>query len=88
MAVRSLHEDMFENMFNLLLEKGLFFNSEQRRSETPFKYQCPRCLRRLLDFKVNEIGENHTTLMEYLEEILKFSPRVSHPFYLAKSGAG
>ena len=87
-SVRSLHEELFEQLFNLLLNKGIFFNSKERRLESPFNYQCPTCLEGRLNFKIQENGENQTVLLEYLEEILKYSPRVSHPYYLAKCGAG
>jgi len=86
--VRALHESLFQKVFNLLLHKGLFFNSNASRDESSYIFKTPEVLSQEIDFSLGRKRQNESTLLRYLEQILESSPHPSHPFYLSQPGAG
>jgi len=79
-----LHAKLFQEVFQLILDKALFFNGEQQRRESPFQFRNPDLLRTEINFALTKEGNSQETVLQALEKLIQFSPHLSHPFYLNK----
>lgn len=82
-----LHHQIYERVYGLILERGLFFNSETAREQPPYKFKTPEELRQEIDFTLGEKGVDDNKMMEYFEKLIEYSPHRSHPFFLSKDGS-
>ncbi|CAL8122326.1 unnamed protein product [Orchesella dallaii] len=82
------HFDLYERVYKLIQEKGLYFNSEIARQQPPYLFKTPEELRQEINFTLDENPVDQDTLFDYFEKIIKYSPHRSHPFYLGRDGTG
>ncbi len=82
------HYKLYERVYKLIKEKGLFYNSAEARKQPPYKFKTPEQLRQEVDFSLGEKGVDHDTLIDYFEKLIDYSPHRSHPFFLHKDGTG
>lgn len=87
-AFEPLHAQLFQNVFKLILEKGLFFNGEKERRESPYEFRSPEELKQEIDFTVMKSGNSPEDVLEILRKVIRFTPHLSHPFYLGKYTSG
>ncbi|CAG7734748.1 unnamed protein product [Allacma fusca] len=94
--VKSLHDETFRKIVDLLLQKGVFFNGTAERQEPPFKFLAPGDLQQGMNFKLesksllkpNDPNAGRKELLECIEFIIDHSPHPSHPFMVSKNSAG
>ncbi|CAG7828912.1 unnamed protein product [Allacma fusca] len=94
--VKSLHDETFRKIVDLLLEKGVFFNSTAERQKPPFKFLAPGDLQKGMNFKLerksllepNDPNAGRQELLECIEFLIDYSPHPSHPFMVSKNSAG
>ncbi|CAG7786760.1 unnamed protein product [Allacma fusca] len=94
--VKSLHEESFRKIADLLLQKGVFFNSTAERKKPPFQFLVPEDLQKKMNFKLkhgsllqpNDPNAGRKELLEYVEFLIDYSPHPSHPYMVSKNSAG
>jgi len=87
-AFKPMHGKLFRDIFNLILGSGVFFNNDEERRKTPYNFKTPEQLSSMIDFRVGKRGVDQSTLLGYMKKVIAYSPHLSHPFHLAKNGAG
>ena len=95
-AIRERHEELFTRIVDLLLKKGLFFNSEDARKEAPFRFETLEDLQALMDLSLGSTSmlspddprAGIDEIMGIMEFLIDYSPHASHPFMVSKNFAG
>jgi len=78
-----LHGKLFKMVFKLILDKGLFFNGDRQRHESPFQYRNPEQRQQEINFTLQRFETSQESVYDLLEKVIRFSPHLSHPFYLS-----
>ncbi|CAG7723111.1 unnamed protein product [Allacma fusca] len=87
-SVPALHDKLYREIINILLDEGVFFNNDSSRSQPPFKFRTPEEIKSLIDLSLPEERVDEAALIEIVKKVIQYSPHVSHPFKVDRHGAG
>ncbi|CAG7731202.1 unnamed protein product [Allacma fusca] len=87
-SVSVLHDKLYREIINILLDEGVFFNNDSSRSQPPFKFRTPEEIKSIIDLSLPDKRVDETTLIDIVKKVIQYSPHVSHPFKVDRHGAG
>ena len=92
--IESMHRDLFQQYFKLVLEVGTYFQG--KRHEEPVVYVPPEELVHRLDLGLDETApgdcasccKSVESLMSIVRDVIHYSPQLGHPYYMIQLSTG
>ena len=95
-STKRRHEELYNGIVDLILKKGIFFNSKAERKKSPFNFKRPEVLQRMTNFRLGReplVSDGDPKagvreLLKIMEFVIDYGPHTSHPFMVSKDMAG
>ena len=84
--IEELHKDFYVKVFQLLLKKGLFFQTKRR--DPALRFRKPDTLAKLINLDLGNEQMSQVQLLQEFEKVIQYSPHYGHPIWLFQLTAG
>ncbi|XP_030753463.1 cysteine sulfinic acid decarboxylase [Sitophilus oryzae] len=74
------HETFFRRCLDILLQEAVFEGTSRKNKVLEFRQ--PEQLMSEFDFQVNPDGETHEELIQHLRNVIKYSVKTGHPYFV------
>lgn len=84
---RHVHEKFFRQVFEVILNDALFEGI--KRDKPVVRFEQPQDLWKILHLKLgSEPAPNHDVLLELLKDVVKYSVKTGHPYFINQLYSG
>lgn len=84
---REVHEKFFRDVFEVILKDSLFEGIQ--RDQPVVRFEQPHDLWKKINLKLGtDAAKNHDVLLDLLKDVIKYSVKTGHPYFINQLYSG